>query len=94
MAVERLQEWLRQQVETGLPAFAGARVTGSVPVEVSLLNDLIARALAEAGEGTSGARDGRAPSLDVAAIARLVRHVRVDASPGVITLDFELGAGG
>ncbi len=89
----RLQAWVRQQVEAGLPALAGARVSGSVPVQVSLLNELIAQALADAAEGgrTSG---GGSPSIDVATVARMVRQVRVDAGPGVITLDFELAAGG
>ncbi len=89
----QLQAWVRQQLEAGLPAFAGARVTGSVPVQVSLLNELIAGALADAAAG-GGARGGGAPSIDVASVARMVRQVRVDAAPGVITLDFELAAGG
>ena len=88
----RLQAWVRQQIETGLPAFAGARVTGSVPVQVSLLNDLIAQALADAAAG--GTRAGGTPGVDVATLVRMVRHVRVDAAPGVITLDFEVGVGG
>ena len=31
---------------------------------------------------------------DLAMLARLVKHVRVDAAPGVVTLDFEVGVGG
>jgi hypothetical protein len=88
----RLQAWIRQQIDSGLPAFAGARVTGSVPVQVSLLNDLIAQALADAAAGD--ARPGGTSGLDVSTLVRMVRHVRVDAAPGVITLDFEVGVGG
>lgn len=95
----RLQAWVRQQVEAGLPAFAGARVAGTVPLQVSLLNDLIQQALADAAAGGVSARSsssspGGAPSIDIASVARMVRHVRVDAAPGVITLDFEVGVGG
>ena len=90
----RLQEWLRRQVAAGLPAIAGARVTGTIPMQVSLVNDLIAQALAEAGNAAP--RDGSRPAapIDVASIARMVRQLRVDAAPGVITLDFEVGIDG
>ena len=90
----RLQEWLRQQVATGLPAFAGARVTGTVPMQVSLVNELIAEALADAA--SSAGRDGSKPAgaIDFASLARMVRQLRVEAAPGVITLDFEAGVDG
>ena len=88
----RLQAWVRDQLAAGLPALAGARFTGTVPVPVAVLNDLIAQGLADVAAGTRVS--ARAPSEgapDLATLARLVRHVRVDAAPGVITLDFEVG---
>ena len=92
----RLQAWLRNQVATGLPALAGARVAGTVPVPVTLLNDLIAQALADAADGRH--HNPEAPTggaaVDVATMARMVRHLRVDAAPGVVTLDFEIGVDG
>ena len=88
----RLQAWVRQQIETGLPAFAGARVTGSVPVQVSLLNDLIAQALADAAAG--GTLSGGTPGVDADVPHHPHERCHVDAAPGVITLDFEVGVGG
>ena len=91
----RLQAWLQQQLAAGLPALAGARVAGTVPVPVTLLNDLIAQAVADAAAGNlqSGARaSGSGP--DLTTLARLVKHVRFEAAPGVITFDFEVGVGG
>jgi hypothetical protein len=91
---ERLEGWLRDQLAAGLPALAGARVAGTIPVQVSLVNDLIAQALADAAT-TPGPGVTAAPrhTPDVAALVRLVRHVRVDAAPGVVTIDFEIAVG-
>lgn len=90
----RLQAWLTQQLATGLPALAGARVSAHVPVQVGLVNDLIAEVLAEARAGAAPARTGAQSTIDMAALARLVRQVRVDAAPGVITLDVDAGVDG
>lgn len=93
----RLQAWVRDQLAAGLPAFAGARVTGTVPLPVTVLNELIAQGLADAvAASPSAAPAPRADTgtPDLATLLRLVRHVRVDAAPGVVTLDFEVGVGG
>ena len=88
MSNTRLRHWLQQQLTHGLPAIAGARVTASVPLQVGLVNDLIAEALADATAAPSTApptpRDGAG---DLAPLLRHVKSVRVDATPGVITLD-------
>ena len=91
----RLQSWISQQLAAGLPALAGARVSAHIPVQVSLVNQVLAEVLAEARTGTAAARSGsgEGPSLDVTTLARLVRQVRVDAGPGTITLDVEAGVG-
>ncbi|AMY10894.1 hypothetical protein LuPra_04137 [Luteitalea pratensis] len=89
----RLQSWIQQQLATGLPALTGARLTGTIPVPVTLLNDLIAQAVADAAAGDLGQARLPAAGLDLAMLARLVKHVRVDAAPGVLTLDFEVGVG-
>lgn len=91
----RLQAWLRNQVAAGLPALAGTTIAGTVPMQVTLLNELIAQAIADAADGQRDAAarpPGTAP--DLATMARMVRHIRVDAAPGVVTLDFEVGVGG
>lgn len=91
----RLQAWFRDQVAAGLPALAGTRIAGTVPLPVTWLNELIAQAIADASDGRPDAEarpPGAAP--DLATMARMVRHVRVDAAPGVVTLDFEVGVDG
>ena len=90
----RLQSWIQQQLGTGLPALAGARVAGTIPVPVTLLNDLIADALADVADGDLGQQRAPGAGPDLAMLARLVKHVRVDAAPGVVTIDFEVVAGG
>lgn len=90
----RLQAWLAHQLAAGLPALAGAQVSARVPVKVDLLNELIADALADARSGALASSGGGAAPVDVAALARLVRQVRVDAAPGTITLEVEAGVDG
>ena len=90
----RLQAWIREQLATGLPALAGARVAGTIPVPVTLLNDLISEAVADAAAGEVGRIRTPGAAADFAMLARLVKHVRIDAAPGVVTLDFELAADG
>ena len=90
----RLHTWIQQQLAAGLPALPGARVSGTIPLPVTLLNDLIAQALADAADGAPAEPRALRTGPDLATLARLVRHVRVDAGPGVVTLDFEVGAGG
>jgi hypothetical protein len=87
--------WVQRQLDTGLPAFAGARASASVRAAVSLLNDLLAHGLAEAARGQTpswGRTAGARP--DLAMVARLIRQARVDAAPGIVTLDVEGGVDG
>lgn len=97
-AATTLQDWLRGQLASGLPALAGARVSGSVPVQVDLLNQLIADVLADAARPAvrqdADAAVAAGMPADVPTLARLVRRLRVDAAPGVVTLDFEIGVDG
>jgi hypothetical protein len=89
MSADGLQAWVQQQVAAGLPALAGARVTATLPLQVALVNELIAEALADAGRPSSAPSSGDARP-DMAALLRHVRSVRIDASPCVITLDVAL----
>ena len=90
-----LQHWLAQQLRTGFAAFAGARLAATVPVEESLINELIGEALVTATSrpptGSPAADASPLAGVDLGHLARLVRHARVHASPGVVTLDFEIG---
>ena len=89
-----LQDWLRGQLASGLPALAGARIAGTVPVQVDLLNQVIAGVLADLARPSAGATGTATMPVDLPMLARLVRRVRVDAAPGVVTLDFEIGIDG
>jgi len=86
----RLQSWIQQQLATGLPALTGARVSGTIPLPVSLLNDLIAQAIADAAAADPGETREPRPGPNLATLARLVKHVRVDAAAGLVTVDFEV----
>lgn len=87
MTQGRLQAWMQQQLATGLPALAGARASASVPLSVDLLNELIADALADAAVPARASTTPADAAPDVRQWLRHVRSVRVDAAPGVITLE-------
>ncbi len=94
----RLLAWARDQWTRGLPAFEGARISGTLPLEVSLVNELLDAALADMAE----ARDTPSPDAttegqaqvgrDLPRLARMVRRLRVQADAGVITVEFEVGS--
>lgn len=94
----RLLAWARDQWTRGLPAFEGARVSGTLPLEVSLVNELLEAALADMAEAPAGpAPDDtteRQESVgrDLPRLARMVRRLRVKADAGVITVEFEVGS--
>ncbi|BCS33810.1 hypothetical protein TBR22_A30380 [Luteitalea sp. TBR-22] len=93
MSERRLLAWLQQQVAAGLPAIAGTRVTASVPLQVALVNELIAEALADATTAAPQRAAATPTAIDATALLRHVRSVRVEAAPGVITLDVALAIG-
>ena len=94
MSDTRLQQWLHQQLASGLPAIAGARVTASVPLQVGLVNELIAEVLADVSAPPAAPPRPGSASPDLAPLLRHVKSVRVDAAPGVITLDVALAIDG
>ena len=95
----RLLAWARDQWTRGLPALGGARVSGTLPLDVALVNELLEAALAD----LTDAPDRPSPSdattrhesgeRDLARLARMVRRLRVQADAGVITVEFEVGSG-
>jgi len=91
----RLETWVRHQFATGLPALQGARLVGTVSVPVDVLNEWVAVAVTDMASARP-TESAAAPlqGLDRARLASWVRHVRVDATPGVITLDVEVGIDG
>ena len=63
-----MDEWLKEQFARGFVDFEGTTVSGAIPVKTELINQLIARYLAEPKPAASG-RQGVNP-------AQLVRFVR------------------
>ncbi len=93
--VGRLEAWARHQLATGLPALAGTRAAGTIPLPVDVLNEWVAAAVTDMATARP-AEPGPVShqGLDLARVASWVRHVRVDATLGVITLDVEVGVDG
>lgn len=89
----RLEAWARHQLALGMPALAGARVAGTVRVPVDVLNEWVAAAVTDMA-APRPAESGSVPhqGFDLARLASFVRRIRVDATPGAITLDVEVGA--
>ena len=66
----------------GLPALAGARLAGTVPVPVDVLNEWVAAAMTDWRPlGRPNPVRRRCQGLDRARVASWVRRVRVDATP-------------
>ena len=82
----------RRQWDAGLPALAGARVTAHVRASVDVLNDWLGDVLRQLASRAVAPR-GDAATPDMGKLVGLVRHLRVGAGPGVVTLDVEAGAG-
>ena len=82
---------LRRLLDRDSRDLSGLTISGSIPLTESLLNEVLADALAGLSTRDPGPRPTSSESVpDLAPLARLVRtaHVRIDAS--AVTLDFEL----
>jgi hypothetical protein len=81
-----VQEWLKTQLANNFEAYAGARLSGSVPFTESMLNRWLESALTDHG-ALLGASDGE---IHLAALKHFVASARVEIGEGVLTLHFEL----
>jgi hypothetical protein len=81
-----VQDWLKTQLANNFDAFAGARLSGSVPLTESVLNSWLESALKQHMD----LPDGTGSQIPFAQLTRLVRSVRVEIAEGVLTLHFEL----
>ena len=79
-----MDEWVKEQLARGFSDFKGTTLTGAIPVKTEFLNQLIARFLAQQGQGPP-------PRVDLKPLVRFVRAATVSAEPGVITLRFDIG---
>jgi hypothetical protein len=80
-----MREWFEAQVAAGLPAFAGSTISGTVAVKQEVLNELIAKWLADATPGDAGP-----PRVDMAKARAAVKHARIRGEAGTILLDFDI----
>jgi hypothetical protein len=80
-----MREWIEAQLAAGLPAFAGSTVSGTLAVKQEVLNELIAKWLAN-----ETPLNGRAAGFDVGKARAAVKHARIRGETGTILLDFDI----
>lgn len=77
----------------GFADFAGLSITGSIPIKEELANQFIAQLLASAATSTAApGQNATAQPLPTQAILQLLKTVELRATPGVITISFEIRA--
>jgi hypothetical protein len=81
-----MEEWIQAQLAAGLPAFAGTAISGTVAVKQELLNEVLARWIAEQGGRTSA----RAGAIDMTQAMRHLKHAAVRAEGGTLSVDFKV----
>ena len=81
-----MREWLQAQLKSGLPAFAGSAMSGTLAIKDDALNELLVKWLAEA----AAPRNDANPAIDVRGSLRLVKAARVKAENGTLLIEFEI----
>jgi hypothetical protein len=80
-----MDEWIRTQLSSGLPAFRGSAFAGTLAVNQELLNELLAKWLAQQ------ARDAAAPAApDVSQLLRFLKQAAIRAETGKLLVDFQI----
>jgi hypothetical protein len=80
-----MDEWIRAQLSSGLPAFRGSAFAGTLAVNQELLNELLAKWLAQQ------ARDAAAPATpDVSQLLRFLKQAAIRAETGKLLVDFQI----
>jgi hypothetical protein len=80
-----MHEWIEAQLAAGLPAFAGSTVSGTMAVKQELVNELIAKWLAN--DTPLGGGPAR---FDFSKARSAVKHARIRGEAGTILLDFDI----
>ena len=75
------KDWLQKQIDSGFSDFKGLSVTARVPVRDTLLNELIADALANPPGASKGG------GFDFRPYLRFVKKAEVHAAEGIVALD-------
>ena len=78
---------MKKQIENGFPAFAGTKLSGTVAVEQSLLNDLLQEWLTATAQPKSPAPTS---GVDLTSLRKLVKEASVRADQGVVMVDFKI----
>jgi hypothetical protein len=79
-----MREWIESQLKTGLPAFAGSKMSGTVAVKQELINELLGKWLED--QGPSGTKTW----LEFGPSKHVVKHAAVRAEPGTVLVDFTI----
>jgi len=80
-----MREWLMAQLDAGLPAFQGSMVEGTLAVNETALNELLAQWRAQPRERTPSP----AP-FDAGALLDKVSNVAIRLEPSRMLIDFTL----
>ncbi len=93
MAISKV---LHKYLSNGLADFPGLCISGTVPIKQDLINDVIGEWL-ESRRFTnkpkhSGTIGTAQPGLAPDSLLALLRMARIEAGPGVITVEFEIGS--
>lgn len=81
-----MRDWLEAQLAAGLPGLKGSMVSGTLAVKQELVNEFLARWLAEAGHRS----EATAPAADLSRAAGFVKEAAVRAEPGTLLVDFKI----
>jgi hypothetical protein len=79
-----MQEWIAAQLTTGLPAFAGSKLSGTISVKQEAVNELIAKWLA----GNSA--PSPPPQVDLRVLRAAIKSATVRAETGRLLIDIEI----
>jgi hypothetical protein len=80
-----MDEWIRAQLASGLPAFRGSAFAGTLAVNQELLNELLAKWLAQQ------ARDAATPAApDVSQLLPFLKQAAIRAETGKLLVDFQI----
>jgi hypothetical protein len=80
-----MRAWFEAQLATGFPALSGSTVEGTLALSQELLNELLAKWLAETQRP-----EGVMPRLDLRPSLRFLRSAAVRAEPGTVLVDFKI----
>jgi hypothetical protein len=80
-----MREWIEAQLAAGLPALAGSSLSGTLAVKQEVLNELIAKWLANDTPASTGGI-----GFDLSKARTAVKNARIRGEAGTILLDFDI----